>query len=160
MLRKYVGEHQDDWDRFASAVTYAYNMTVQRSTVAKPFELVLSRPLLPFALQQSTARRRQGKNKGKDSVILSLLEQTIVKAIANLSAAQERYKREFEKRPRAPLPTIEPSDWVFLDPVRRTGQNNKLARAADAPFRVLATGEGTIVIKRVQSIESVNCSRV
>ena len=41
MLRHFFGEHQNDWDRFASAVTYAYNMTVHRSEGAIPFELFL-----------------------------------------------------------------------------------------------------------------------
>jgi hypothetical protein len=42
--RKYIGYHQDDWDLFNRALTYAYNTQVHSSTNVSPFELVLSRP--------------------------------------------------------------------------------------------------------------------
>ena len=159
MLRHYVGEHQDDWDRYASAVTYAYNMTVHRSTGATPFELVLSRPPPPFAMQHSTSRRRQGKLRDLGDDYLTRLEDAITAARANLSAAQVRYKRDFDKRIRHPQPKIETGDWVFLDPVQRTGPTNKLTPVAVGPYRVLSTGRGTLVIKRGKLIERVNRTR-
>ena len=41
ILRNYVNEHQDDWNRYATALTYAYNNHVHRSTGTTPFSLVL-----------------------------------------------------------------------------------------------------------------------
>ena len=44
MLRNYVNEHQNDWDRYATALKYAYNNPVHHSTGTTPFSLVFSRP--------------------------------------------------------------------------------------------------------------------
>ena len=44
MLRCYVDDNPQDWDRYAPALTYAYNTAVHRSTGTTPFDLVLSRP--------------------------------------------------------------------------------------------------------------------
>lgn len=159
MLRHYVGDHQDDWDRYASTVTFAYNMSVHRSTGATPFELVLSRPPPPFVIQHSTSRRRQGKSKMANADYLNRLEDAITKARANLSAAQERYKRDFDKRIKGKLPPITDGDWVFIDPGQRTGPTNKLTPVADGRYRVLSTGRGTLVIKRGDLIERINRSR-
>ena len=57
MLRNYVDEHQNDWDRYATALTYAYNCHVHRSTDTTPFNLVLSRPPPEFSLQPSVRLR-------------------------------------------------------------------------------------------------------
>ena len=57
MLRNYVNEHQDDWDRYAKALTYAYNNHVHRSTGTTPFSLVLSRPPPEFSLHHSIRSR-------------------------------------------------------------------------------------------------------
>ena len=57
MLRCYVEEHQNDWDRYASALTYAYNNHVHRSTGITPFERILSRPPPPFSLHKAIRQR-------------------------------------------------------------------------------------------------------
>ena len=44
MLRNYVKEHHNDWDRYATALTYLFNCDVHHSTNTSPFNLVLSRP--------------------------------------------------------------------------------------------------------------------
>ena len=46
----YVDEHQNDWDKYATPLTYAYNCLVHRSTRTTPFDLVLTRPLREFSL--------------------------------------------------------------------------------------------------------------
>jgi transposase InsO family protein len=50
-LRKYIGEHQNDWDLFNGALTYAYNTQVHTPTGCTPFELILSRPPSTLILQ-------------------------------------------------------------------------------------------------------------
>ena len=44
MLQCYLEKHQNDWDRYASAFTYAYNNRVNRSAGTTPFELILRQP--------------------------------------------------------------------------------------------------------------------
>jgi hypothetical protein len=50
-----VSEHQDDWDEIAVVATYAYNTTIQSTTVFAPFELILSRVPTPGILQPDIA---------------------------------------------------------------------------------------------------------
>ena len=135
-------------------------MLVHRSTGATPFELVLSRPPPPFDLHHSTSRRLQGKAKFEHADYVERLETTVTKARANLSAAQERYKRDFEKRIKHKLTQIEAGDWVSVDPVQRTGPTNKLTPTAVGPYRILSTGRGAVVIKRKDRVERINRSPV
>ena len=39
MLRNYVNAHQDDWDRYATALTYEYNNHVHQSTGTTPLSV-------------------------------------------------------------------------------------------------------------------------
>ena len=55
---------------------------------------------------------------------------------------------------------MEAGDWVWLDPVQRTGPTNKLTPTAEGPYRVLSTGRGTLVIKQKYRVERINRSRV
>ena len=51
MVRNYVNDNQTDWDRYAGALSYAYNTHIHRSTLTTPFDLILSRPpVLPSPL--------------------------------------------------------------------------------------------------------------
>ena len=56
MFRCYVDENPQDWDTYAPALTYAYNMHVHRSTGARPFDLVLSRPPPDFTTGPQVTR--------------------------------------------------------------------------------------------------------
>ena len=56
-LLNYVNKHQDDWERYATALTYAYNNHFHRSTGTTPFSLVFSRPPLGFSLHHSIRSR-------------------------------------------------------------------------------------------------------
>ena len=160
MLRHYVGEHQDDWDRYAMALTHAYNMTVHRSTGTTPFELVLSRPPPPFAVQQSPSAQKVKKSSKLEEVYLRRLEAAIAKARTRLTDAQARYKSDFDKRIKHKFPQVGVGDWVWLDPVERTGPTNKLTPAADDRYRVLSAARGTVLIKRDGVLERVNRGRV
>ena len=76
MLRFYVNEHQNVWERYATALTYSYNCHVHRSTNTTPFNLVLSRPPPEFSLHHSvklrtppTAEQKNNYAKRLDDVI-------------------------------------------------------------------------------------------
>ena len=66
MLRNYVNEHQNDWDEFASVLTYAYNNDVHRSTGTIPFDLVLSRPPPAFSLYHNERGVRKPSEEQRD----------------------------------------------------------------------------------------------
>ena len=88
------------------------------------------------------------------------MHDAIAKAKGNLTAAQARYKYDFDKRIKHKIPTVETGDWVWLDPRHRSEPANKLTPAADKRYRVLSTGHGKIVIKRAGLVERVNRGRV
>ena len=61
-LRHYVADHPKDGDLFTNALTYAYNTQTHRGTKSSPFELVLSRPPSPLALQSQPAISQLSKS--------------------------------------------------------------------------------------------------
>ena len=99
MLRCYVEEHQNDWDRYASALTYAYNNHVHRGTGTTPFELILSRPPPPFSLHKAI-RQRPAMERRDRQEFLKQLDEAIQKPYGRLKKSQKRYKRDFDTRVR------------------------------------------------------------
>ena len=49
-LRGYIGDRQNDWDEFTSALTFGYNCRIHSSLGLAPFEFVLSRPPPPLSV--------------------------------------------------------------------------------------------------------------
>ena len=97
MLRNYVNEHQNDWDRYTTALTYAYNNHVHRSTGTTPFSLGFSRPPPEFSLHHSIrSRARPTQDQRNDYV--KRLDDSIQHAYMRLLATQAPYKRDFDKR--------------------------------------------------------------
>ena len=127
MLRCYVEEHQTDWDRYASALTYAYNNDVHRSTGTTPFQLVLSRPPPPFSLHRSL-RQRPDPNKATRHEFLVNLDAAIQRAYVRLKKSQQRYKRDFDARVRRTNVDLKASDYVFIDSSRGQGKRQSSAR--------------------------------
>ena len=95
-LRAYIGDHPRDWGLYTSAITYAYNCQPQTSTGFAPFDLVLSKPPGPIALEVQTPELTTARDfKAKWKV---WLEKSINEASKYLRSAQERYKRNYDKR--------------------------------------------------------------
>ena len=141
MLRNYVNEHQNDWDEFASVLTYAYNNHVHRSTGTTPFDLVLSRPPPAFSLYHNERGVRKPSEEQRDYYI-EQLEATVQKAYDRLLKTQQRYKRDFDKRVRSENRNIHTGDYVYLDPTDGTTKGMKLANHALAPTESLRTTAG------------------
>ena len=115
MLRNYVNEHQDDWDRYATALTYAYNNHVHRSTGTPPFSLVLSRPPPEFSLHHSIRSRAQPTQDQRNDYVRRI-DDSIQHVYTRLLATQARYKRDFDKQIRLIRKLIKRVDYVYLDP--------------------------------------------
>lgn len=160
MLRSYVNEHQDDWDDYAQALSYAYNSHVHRSTGTTPFDLVLSRPPPDFALHHDVSREAPPGMHRKDDFV-ARLQSSMRKARASLLRTQSRYKRDFDRRVRKVRKTIRAGDYVFLDPTDGSkAKTPKLKPLGVGPYRVLTNDSRTLVIDRDGKVERVNISRV
>ena len=159
MLRNYVNDNQNDWDEYASALTYAYNTSVHRSTRTTPFDLVLSRPPPPFSLED-TDNERPLSHRAVRLNFVRRLDTAIRDATTALRATQERYKRDFDKRVRKTNRKLRANDYVYLDPTSGNETQPKLQTPAVGPFRVIANDKRTVIIDRDGNVERVSADRV
>ena len=159
MLRNYVNEPQNDWDRYATALTYSYNCYVHRSTNTTPFNLVLSRPPPEFSLHHSvklrappTAERKNDYTRRLDDVIRT--------AYSRLMKTQQRYKRGFDRRIKKIKRSIREGDYVYIDPTDGMSKTGKLESPGLGPFRVLKNDGLKVVMQRNENVERINAYRM
>ena len=96
MLMCFVEEHQESWDKCATALTYAYNRHVHRTTGTTPFDLIMSRPPSAFSLHRSLRNRPEPDSRDRHEFLIAL-EETIARAYNRLKKEQARYKKNFDK---------------------------------------------------------------
>ena len=136
MLRNYVNDHQDDWDKYAETLTYAYNNHVHRSTKTTPFELVLSRPPPEFSLDHRL-NPRQKPDAVKKADFINRMDDAIQKAYASLRSTQTKYKKDYDRSVKTSNATIKAGDWVLLD--NPEAQPKKLEDHTQGPFEFSVT---------------------
>ena len=159
MLRNYVNEHQDDWDRYATALTYAYTNHVHRSMGTTLFSSVLSRPPPEFSLHH-TVRSRTRPTQEQRNDYVRRIDNTIEHAYTRLRATQACYKRYFDKCIRKIIQRIRTGDYVYIDPTDGLSKTGKLQSLALGPFRVIRKDERTSVIDRNGVTERINADRL
>ena len=162
-IRAYIGEHPRDWDLYTNAITYAYNCQPQESTAIAPFDLVLSNPPGPLALEAQPSQPTSAKDfKSKWK---AWLEKALTETRDPLSKAQERYKRNYDRRLRRDLENIKAGDFVFLRVERKDDKEtrHKLAPIADGPYLVKDVNQDAktvVIVYDDQTVENVSRSRV
>ena len=159
MLRCYAEVHKNDWDRYESALTYAYNNHVHRITGTTPFELTLSRPPPPFSLHKAI-RQRPAMDRRDRHELLKQLDEAIQKAFGRLKKSEKRYKLDFDTRARRANLDLEGGDCIFLDPTLQEKKLGKLTSPAVGPYRVIAREQRTFTMDRAGITERVNRDRV
>ena len=159
MIRNFVNDNQDDWDRYVTALTYSYNCHVHRSTKTTPFDLVPSRPPPEFSLTHRTTRQRPKTTADIRHDFIKRLDASMLKANESLRRVQDRYKRDFDKRVRRTRHTLKAGDFVFLDPTDGSKKLGKLKSPAIGPYRVLVNDKRTLIIDRDGIVERVSADR-
>ena len=150
-LRTYVDDHPADWDLYTDSFAFAYNTQPHTSTSVPPFELVLSRPPAPLAIESIphvVNPRVEDHNKW-----LQNLKVRISAARQQLGKAQQVYKRNYDRRLRKRRQQFKVNGFVFLrrEPGETVpGGSHKLTPVATGPFRVAEVKEKTAVILRPQ----------
>lgn len=160
-IRSYLNDHPKDWDLYTSSLTYAYNCVPHTATASAPFELVLSRPPPPLALE--AAPRTFANTQEARSHWKRCLEKSLGEANNRLEKAQRRYKRNFDARLRKQKEIIAAGDNVYLRVERRNEDEHrhKLAAVAEGPYPVLDVKGKTVVIqRRDNTVERVSRDRV
>jgi hypothetical protein len=95
-LRGYVAAHQDDWDDYTSAVTFAYNCRVHSSLAMPPFELAISRPPPSLSLQ-ALPRTKEVTPMTKKRDFPERVKTLRLRSNGNLHKAQVNYKRNYDR---------------------------------------------------------------
>ena len=155
MLRNCVNEHQNDWDRYATALTYSSKCHVHRSTNMTPFNLLLSRPLPEFSLHHSVKVRAPPTAEQKN-YYARILDDVIQTAYSRLMRTQQRYKRDCDRRIKKIQRNIREGDYVYIDPTDGMSKTGKLESPALGPFRILKNDGRTVIIQRNQEVERIN----
>ena len=94
MLMCFVEEHQDSRDKYATALTYAYNCHVHRTMGTTPFDPILSRPPPAFSLHRSMRDRPEPDSRDRHEFLIAL-DETIAGAYNRLKNAQARPSGHF-----------------------------------------------------------------
>ena len=145
-----MADHLKDWDLFTDALKYAYNSQVHRVTKVAPFEPVLSRPPPPLAIQAQPAIDPLATNAHTHTKWRECLGKLIGTARAEMAKGQLRYKSDFHKKIRIPMPNNPPGSYVFIrkeyfNP--KKDKKHKLATIATGPYEVIEVNQDTVVIK-------------
>lgn len=96
-LKAYVADHPRDWDLSTSSLTYAYNFQPHSSPTPAPFELVLSKPPGPLELKDEPRETGQTPRKYHEKCTDTLVD-ALKTARTKMKLAQDRYKRNYDKR--------------------------------------------------------------
>jgi hypothetical protein len=109
----YLAGRQGDWDEYTTAITFRYNCRIHSSLGLAPFELVLSRPPPPLAVEA----QKSGDEDIPDTVKLRFLQQLrdlMLLARERLGEAQGRYKRNYDRTVRQMNDVIPKDAWVYM----------------------------------------------
>lgn len=135
MLRGFVGPRQEDWCKYLSMIEFAYNNSLQASTVHTPFFLNHGRhPLTPL----SSAVPRRSLNPAVSEWV-EALQSALGNAKSNLSSAQQRQKAHADKHRRDH--SFQVGDQVLLAARKNQlppGLSSKLSAKYYGPFPIIA----------------------
>jgi Chromo (CHRromatin Organisation MOdifier) domain len=167
-LRKYINEHQNDWDIFNGALIYACNTQVHTSTGCTPFELILSRPPSTLILQTESKQLETSTLDQVNDIKTSFLRRLrtlIPQAQAAIARTGQRNQAHAAKSTRKLNDECLVNKHVW---VRVEGAVNKLhpklqgdyqvTRDANDYVTVAVQGEGTrnVSKKRVVQVPATN----
>ena len=159
-LRGYVSERQDDWDEYTSALTFAYNCRIHTSLGLAPFELVLSRPPPTLAVESP----EPGNDNPPSTVKLKFLEHLkglLPMARRKLAEAQDRYKRNYDRRVRPKNNSLSEGSHVYVRrEVHEPSVNPKLDQQVDGPYEVASNDEHTLLLRMGDKFIRVSSDRV
>jgi transposase InsO family protein len=146
-LRKYIGDHQDDWDLFNGALTYAYNTQVHSSTGHAPFQLILSRPPKLTIIQPSSTSIDVTLGKSHIDNFRLMFLQRLRSLQSNADTAIRhaglRYQRNADRNYR----TLDPQNLVGHRVwIRAEIRSNKLSPKLNGPYTVIGDREDYVII--------------
>jgi Integrase core domain len=159
-LRGYVATHQDDWDDYTSAVTFAYNCRVHASLGMPPFVLALARPPKSLSLQAQARPEERTPNTLKKE-FLKILNTLRLRAGMNLHQAQARYKKNFDRGVSRKNANLQDGDEAYVRlEVTDVERNHKLESLVKGPYRVVENAGTTFRLKIGEETVRISSDRV
>jgi Integrase core domain len=160
-LRGYVARRQDDWDEYTSTLTYAYNCRVHSALGMPPFELALTRTPTTTSLQDMP-RDEEMDPKTEKQAMLERLKTLRVRADGKLSAAQTRYKTDYDRGvTRKKNAKLREGDLVYVKlEVTEVGRSHKLDSLVHGPYGVIENAEHTFRLQMGPDIVRISSDRI
>ena len=147
MLRKTCAKFGQQWDRFLPGVLWAYRNTLHESTKEKPSFLLFGVDLkspTEAALLPPQPTESVDLTDYHEELILSLATARDL-AVQSIKAAQNHYKKQYDKR--AKVVDMRVGYWVFvLFPQVETGKRRKLSRPWRGPFSIMRCDEPDVTV--------------
>ena len=148
ILRKLTHEKPKEWDRYLSAVLFAYREVPQESTGFSPFELLYGRDVkgpMDILKQVWVKEDKEEEVKSTYQYVLDLrdrIESTCELARQELEKSAKRYKRYYDRKAKSRI--LKEGDEVLL---LLPTDHNKLLLQWKGPYKVLEkTGKYTYKI--------------
>lgn len=114
ILLKRVNDNHDDWDELLPAALFAISTSKQKSTQHSPFQMMFGRkPKLPMELEFECTSEENMEEHGMEEVFGKMLKmkyKMFDDARTNIHKAQERYKKDFDKKRNK---SEQPITWNF-----------------------------------------------
>ena len=155
MMSHYINEYHSDWDNFIPKIVFAYNTSVQESTMETPFFLLYGRdPIYPIDVLLQSDNYPYLDMKDYKSLLMKKLKIAQKLAKENLSEAQKKQKKYYDNK--AKENNFEIGDQVYLTeesiPKERT---KKFYRKWTGPYRIIdQIGDNLYEINQSQSEKS------
>ena len=147
MLRNYINQHHDDWEKVLELVCFAYRASVHSSTCETPYFLMYGRDP-PMLLDRFIDARKPNLITANDykSQLMKRMYTAFQLVKTNLKTTREKMKLQYDKRAKAQ--NYITGDKVLLDiKVVRVGLNKKLTSKYEGPYRILEVhNNGTVTI--------------
>lgn len=145
MLCGYVDEHQDDWDRYAGALTYVcklqYTQKDRESSVwvcGQPASAApVSSPSLSPTIQPMISSKQD---------YLRRMDDAIQNVHFLLISSQARYQKDFNGSVREAKKSLVRGEFVYID--LRERKTGKLEDKTQGTFQVISTDGNTVTIYR------------
>ena len=152
ILRKHAARFGTQWDRYLPGVLWAYRNTPHDSTGEKLSFLLLGhdcRTPTEACYLPDTPAQVTSVEDYREELVLSLTSARNL-AAQSIQKAQERYKRNYDKRSMYTTTPLRVGDWVLVHmPQDESGPQRKLSRPWHGPYRIVSISDPDILLTKV-----------
>lgn len=158
MLTKMVKDERENWESCVDGCIYAYNSAVHESTLYTPFELMFGRKaILPIDIEMDDQAEDEliaQFNRDDDSqaaqAIMRKRSEDFKLAKANISKAQQKQKRDYDRKHAKPEAYSVGEKVLVKDFLRKKRAGGKLCTRFVGPYVILKkASQGTYCVRKI-----------